>query len=202
MGEKIDTQSTVDSSAPFVIDGGSPALSAPVAEKCNLASGQQLTGAEKRVRADLARKAERRELDACRQFGAFFNCENGRPDQGCGRYTADLTWKGVEGKKNEKARLVARDHQDPDLKDGDADIAGCVSRGPPHLRLVSLGAPENGTSGVWKLTERAGLAPRFSYVPHVKGYPKITVTFRDCGPRRMVLMMPQRQAISPCASIW
>ena len=46
-----------------------------------------------------------------------------------------LTWKKVDGAKKVKARTVAKD-----LRNGNVDIAGCVSRRSSHLRLVSLGA--------------------------------------------------------------
>ena len=39
-----------------------------------------------------------------------------------------LTWKGVDSAKTAKARLVAEGYQDPDLRNGNADYAGCVSR--------------------------------------------------------------------------
>ena len=39
-----------------------------------------------------------------------------------------LTWKVMEGQRTVKASLVAKGYQDPDLRDGDVDLAGCVSR--------------------------------------------------------------------------
>ena len=39
-----------------------------------------------------------------------------------------LTKKEADGVKTVKARLVARGYRDPDLHNGDMDIAGCVSR--------------------------------------------------------------------------
>ena len=40
-----------------------------------------------------------------------------------------LTWEEVEGKHTAEARLVAKGYQDPDLKDGNVDIAGCEAGG-------------------------------------------------------------------------
>ena len=51
-----------------------------------------------------------------------------------------LTWKEVDGVKTVKARLVAKGYQDPDLRDGNVDIAGRVSRRSSHSQLISLGA--------------------------------------------------------------
>ena len=38
-----------------------------------------------------------------------------------------LAWKEVEGKMKVRARLVATGHRDPDLRDGNVDVAGCAS---------------------------------------------------------------------------
>ena len=57
-----------------------------------------------------------------------------------------LTWKEAEGEKTEKAPLVAKGYQDPELRDGDVDIAGCEGGRSSYLRLISLGAPKN-----WKI---------------------------------------------------
>ena len=57
-----------------------------------------------------------------------------------------LTCKEANGKKTENARLVAKGYQDSDLRDGHAEIAGCVSRRSPHLQLISLSAVKK-----WKI---------------------------------------------------
>ena len=54
-----------------------------------------------------------------------------------------LTRKEVVGASTVKARLVAKGYQDPDLRNGNVDIARCVSRRPSHCRLISLGALRN-----------------------------------------------------------
>ena len=51
-----------------------------------------------------------------------------------------LTCKEANGKKTVNARLVAKGYQDSDLRDGHAEIAGCVSRRSPHVQLISLSA--------------------------------------------------------------
>ena len=42
-------------------------------------------------------------------------------------------WKMVEGVRTVKARLAAKDFQDPDLGDGVVDTIGYVSVRSPHL---------------------------------------------------------------------
>ena len=51
-----------------------------------------------------------------------------------------LAWKEVEGEKTVKSRLETTGYQDPDLRMGNVDIAGCVIRRYSHLRAISLGA--------------------------------------------------------------
>ena len=51
-----------------------------------------------------------------------------------------LTWKEVDGVKTAEARSVANRYQDPDLRMGNVDIAGCVSRRSSHSQLIPLGA--------------------------------------------------------------
>ena len=52
-------------------------------------------------------------------------------------------WKA---RKTAKARLVAKGSQDPDIRDGNDDIAGCASRCSSHLQLISVDAPKG-----WKI---------------------------------------------------
>ena len=47
-----------------------------------------------------------------------------------------MIWKGAKIAKTVKARVVAEGYQDPDLRNGAVDIAGCVRRRSPHLPLV------------------------------------------------------------------
>ena len=51
-----------------------------------------------------------------------------------------LTLKEVEGETAAEARLVARGYQDPDLRGGDVDAAGCVSRRRKPRRYRTSGA--------------------------------------------------------------
>ena len=44
-------------------------------------------------------------------------------------------------RKQAKPDWVARWYQDPDLRLGNVDIAGCVSRRSSHSQVRSLGAP-------------------------------------------------------------
>ena len=51
-----------------------------------------------------------------------------------------LTWKEVDGSKTLKARLVAKGYGDPDLRNGNVEIAGRVCRTSSHCQLISPGA--------------------------------------------------------------
>ena len=51
-----------------------------------------------------------------------------------------LIWKEVDGKKPAEERLFAKGYQDPDIRNGNVDVAGCVGRRSLHLRLESLSA--------------------------------------------------------------
>ena len=66
---------------------------------------------------------------------------------------ADARWvmtrKEVDGVKTAKVRLVAKGYQDLDLRNSDAEIAGCVSRRSSHLQLISLGALK--TWSIWSV---------------------------------------------------
>ena len=52
-----------------------------------------------------------------------------------------IAWTEVEGEKTAKARLAAKEYQDPEIRMGNVDIAGSVSRRFSHLRVLSRGAP-------------------------------------------------------------
>ena len=66
----------------------------------------------------------------------------GHPEQGCGGDTMGANLGEAEGKQMERARLAAKGYQEPDLKDGNVDIAGFVSRRSSHLQLIPLGPLE------------------------------------------------------------
>ena len=51
--------------------------------------------------------------------------------------------------KTVRARLVAKGNQDPDLREGNVDIAGCESSRSPHLQLIPPGALKE--SLIWGL---------------------------------------------------
>ena len=50
-----------------------------------------------------------------------------------------LTRREEKGKKTVEARLAAKGYRDPDLRNGNVGIAGCVSRRSSHLQRISLG---------------------------------------------------------------
>ena len=57
-----------------------------------------------------------------------------------------ITWRVVNGVKTVKARLMAKNYQDPDLKDGLVETSRYVSLRSPHLNDVSIAAPRG-----WRL---------------------------------------------------
>ena len=140
MKDKIDTQTRMDPGASFFLDGGGPALSTWVAEERDRILGQELTEAEERVRADLAQKAKVRELEAWGQYKVSPPGEMGAQSKDLADTLWVLTWKEVDGVKKVKARLVAKGYQDPDLREGNAELAGCLSRRSSHSQLISLEA--------------------------------------------------------------
>ena len=93
-----------------------------------------------RAHADLAHKAKERKLGAREQFEDPSPVKLGAQSKGSVDTRCVLTWKEVDGVKTVKARLVAKGYQDPDLCEGDVDIAGRVGRRSSHLQLISLGA--------------------------------------------------------------
>ena len=95
-----------------------------------------------RAHADLARKAEVRDLDAWGQFKVLSPVRLGARTKALAETRWVLTWKEVDGKKTVKARLDAKGFLNPNLRDGNLDIAGCGSGRSSHLRLASLGALE------------------------------------------------------------
>ena len=50
------------------------------------------------------------------------------------------------------ARLAARGNQGPDLKEGNLDFTGCVSRRPSNLQPISFGAPKK--RKIWSLDSK------------------------------------------------
>ena len=118
-----------------------------------------------------------------------------------------LFWKEVDGAKTAKARLLARGYQDPDPRNCNVDIVGCVSRRWSHLQLISPGALQrSGRFGAWTkrmpLSRRAASTMRFFYVLHAGGIPRMSTGSGDCGQPRLVLVMPQLRLIGPCVRIF
>ena len=89
-----------------------------------------------------AREENGGELAAWEQFRVSPTVETGTESMEMVDRRWVLTWKEVDGVKTARARLVAMGYQDPDLRNGDVDIACCVSRRSSHLRLISLGDPQ------------------------------------------------------------
>ena len=85
-------------------------------------------------------KAQGRELDAWGQPKVFSPVKMGSHPEDVADTRWLLTWKEVEGAKTVKARFAVKGFQGPDLRNGNADIAGFVSRRSSQLQLISLGA--------------------------------------------------------------
>ena len=129
----------MDPGACFMVGGGGPALTARIAVECNRVLGQKSTE-EERIFADPAHTASVRELDAWEHFRVFSPEISGAQSKALVDTRWVLAWQEVDGEKTIQARLVAKGYQDPDLRMGNVDIAGCVSRGSSHLQLIFLGA--------------------------------------------------------------
>ena len=145
----IDTLWGEGRSAPSIFDAGVSAFSPRVAAECNRVVVQELTGVEERVHADLLRMAKEPELDSWRQFEVFSPAPMGAQTEDVVDTRWALSWKEVEGKRAATARLVAEGSQGPDLKGGNVDTAGCVSRRSPRLQPISLGALKK--RAIWSL---------------------------------------------------
>ena len=84
--------------------------------------------------------ARTRDLDSWTQFKVYSPMEPGKCNKGGVGPRWVLTWKMVEGVKTVKARLAAKSHQEPALRDGLVGTSGCVSLRSSHLQVISLAA--------------------------------------------------------------
>ena len=142
LGEKIETYTRLGPGASVFVGGGRAVLSAWAAEECNRILGQELTEGGKRTFSDLVKTPKARELEAWEHFRVFslVQLDTQQIDRVDTRRV--LTWNQVDGVKNVNARLAAKGFQDPDLRMGNVDIAGSMSRRSSHLQVISLGAPK------------------------------------------------------------
>ena len=100
-------------------------MSAWVARERDRDLGQELTEEPGRVYADLMGKAGGRDLGARKQFKVSTPVKFGPQSSDIADTRRALTWKEVGGKKTAKDRPVAKGYQDPNLRDGSVDSAGC-----------------------------------------------------------------------------
>ena len=100
----------------------------------------RLTESEDDVHQDLAQKAKVRELEEWDPFKVFAPAKLGTQSKDFVGARRVLTWKEGYGANTVKARFVAKGYQDPDLREGYLDIAGCVSRRAPLFQSISLGS--------------------------------------------------------------
>ena len=206
---EISTQTRQGPGAPCTLDGRGPALSTWVAEECSRVLRRELTRGEERVRANLVGRATERELGVLEQFKV-------PPPAKIGAQTEDVvdtrrvsTWKEGDGKKTTAVRPVAKGYQDPDLRDGNADIAGCVSgmcqRISRDVQLIYSGALRDGRFTAWisKMHSfmRMDSVAKYCYSLQENGIPEIFAVFGTRGNRRMAFMMPRLLFFGPCRSI-
>ena len=102
----------------------------------------KIAESEERTFSDLARKARVRELEEWGHFRGFSPAQTGNQSKDLTDARCVLTWNEGEGEETVKARLVATEYQDPDLRMGNVDIAGCVSRRSSNLPVISLEVPK------------------------------------------------------------
>ena len=102
--------------------------------------GQKLPPEEEQLYEKDVLGAGTRVLDAWNQFKVFSPLEPGRCAEEVVGTRWALTWKMVEGVKTAQARLVAKGHEGPDLKEGLVETSGGVSLRPSHLQVISLAA--------------------------------------------------------------
>ena len=117
-----------------------------------------------------------------------------------------LTWKEEDAVKTAKARLVLKEYQNPDLRNGNVDIAGSVSLRSSYSQLMSPGALKSGRFGARisrrPFARRTDLIARYIFVLHAKGIPRKLAGYGGWGPPVMVSMTPQLHFIGPCIITW
>ena len=175
---------------------GGPAVSAWVAEERNRVLGGELTEGKERAQADLLGKAKDGELGAWWQFKV-------PPPEKIGAQTKDvvdtrraLTWKEAGGKKAAAARQGAKGCQDPDLRDGNVDVAGRAGGRSSQLQSISRGACRGWK--IWSLDIKSALSLANGFgrevllqAPGGWGPGNILAAIRNQGRRRLGLMMPR-----------
>ena len=114
------------------IAGLESALNAWVAAQCERPLGQELPADEARCFSKEIRDAKKRELDAWSKFQVFSPLLRKRVARDIVDTRWVLTWKSADGRRAAKARLMAREFQDPDLTAGSADTSSCVSLRSSH----------------------------------------------------------------------
>ena len=112
--------------------------SAWVAEEGARISGQDAAEERGKLQQVLVSDADGRQLSAWKQYNVPSSIKGGVHSKAFANTRSALTWKVADGKKAAKARLVVKGYQDPDLKAGNMDIAGCVSRRSSYLQVISL----------------------------------------------------------------
>ena len=101
----------------------------------------ELSESEGRALADIAQKAKAGVLEAWEQLKVPPPVKMGAQSKDSVDTRWVLTWKEVDGVKTVGARSAAEGYRDTDLREGDVDTAGCVSRRPPHLQLMEDSEP-------------------------------------------------------------
>ena len=102
------------------------------------------TGIDGEGRAHVFGPSARGESEGIRSMGSlprFSPAQPGTQLEDLADTRGVLAWKEVEGDKTVKARLLAKGFRGPDLRMGNVNMAGCVSRRSSQLQVIFLGAP-------------------------------------------------------------
>ena len=152
--------------------------------------------------------ANDREVDAWEQFEVYSPAQMGTQ----GKDVVDTRWaptrKEVNGKKTAKARSVAHGRQDPDLRDGNVEIAGCVSPRSSHLQLLFLGPLRSGRPGAWisrllgsgAFPKGTGFAAKDMFGLHASRIPSSFAVFGNWRRLPLATIMPRRHVVGPRAA--
>ena len=108
----------------------------------NKAAGEELSEEEETKYAPPVRVAQGRGLGAWQEFDAFRFAAQAHINQTIAGTRWILIWRVIDGQTSFKARLAAKGSQDPELQQGIAEAAGCVSLRLPHLQIPPLRAPK------------------------------------------------------------
>ena len=95
--------------------------------------GQELTADVEGTHGGWIRAARDRKLGVRKKFKVPEQVRIGEPSKALVDTLRAFTWKMVDGKRDVRARVVAKGHQGPDLMAGAVATLGCVGLRPSRL---------------------------------------------------------------------